>query len=356
MALRDSARSQAGPRPAADDNDDILAISDLHVEFRRGGQRTPAVRGLSVSLQAGRIVGVAGESGSGKTASALAAMGLLPDGTHVTGSIRYRGTELLGMPERLLRQCRGRDIAMIFQETATALNPVIRVGQQLTMATRAHFGGSRAQALDRVRAALADVQLRDADRVLRSYPHELSGGMCQRVIIAMALSCGSKVLLADEPTTALDVSVQEEILELIRGLVAERQLAVMMISHDLAVLAELCDELIVMYQGEVVETAAADVALRAPAHPYTKALLDCLPRLHGDRAALPEIAQRPDLPGGCRFRSRCDFASDACREHPDLAPLGGRGDGGRQVRCWHSDQVLAASRPAGDQAEGQVHA
>jgi oligopeptide/dipeptide ABC transporter ATP-binding protein len=354
MAPDDSARTRDRDE-AVTAGEELLAISDLAVEFRRGGMRTAAVRGLSVSLRAGTIVGVAGESGSGKTASALAAMGLLPDGTRVAGSIRYRGTELLGLPEKQLRNYRGRHMAMIFQETATALNPVIRVGPQLMMATRAHFGGNRAQAAGRVRQALADVRLTDTERVLGSYPHELSGGMCQRVIIAMALTCGSRVLLADEPTTALDVSVQQEILDLIRGLVAERQLAVMMISHDLAVLAELCDELIVMYKGEVVETAAADVALRAPAHPYTKALLDCLPRLHGAGGELPEIPQRPDPPGGCRFATRCDFATDACREHPRLAPAGEPGSG-RLARCWHSDLVLAASGAPADPAGGPVHA
>lgn len=321
--------------------EEMLQIDDLHVEFRRGTVRTEAVRGLGVSLRAGRILGVAGESGSGKTASALAAMGLLPTGTKVKGSIKFRGRELIGMSEKEWRRLRGRDVAMIFQETATALNPVIRVGSQLSMATRAHLQGSKQDVEERVLSALADVRLHDTDRVLRSYPHELSGGMCQRVIIAMALSCGSKVLLADEPTTALDVSVQEEILQLIQGLVVERQLAVMMISHDLAVLAEICDDLVIMYRGEVVESGAADAVLRAPAHPYTRALLECLPKLHGEGSALPELAQYErdaGIEGGCRFRGRCPWAAEVCTRHPALGPVAGME--GRSTRCWRSADLL----------------
>ncbi len=335
---------QSGPElGSVGGGEELLTIDELGVQFRRGAIRTDAVRGISLSLRAGRVLGVAGESGSGKTASALAAMGLLPEGTVVTGSIRYRGTELLAMKERKLRQYRGRHISMIFQETSTALNPVLRVGQQLTMATRAHVKGDRKEVQQRVQAALADVRLADTERVMRSYPHELSGGMAQRVVIAMALSCGAKVLLADEPTTALDVSVQEEILELIRGLVAERQLATMLISHDLAVLAELCDDLVVMYNGEVVERGPTASILAAPSHPYTQGLLACLPRLHGEKVLLPEISARKgvlDSGAGCRFRPRCAWGVDRCAEHPDLTPVPGARD--RMARCWRSDDVLAS--------------
>jgi peptide/nickel transport system ATP-binding protein len=318
-----------------------LVVEELEVEFRRGGVR--AVRGLSLTLSGGRIVGVAGESGSGKSASALAIMGLLPSGTRVAGSIRYEGRELLGLPEQELRRVRGRDIAMIFQETGTALNPVLRVGDQMTMAVRAHSADDDVR--ERVLRGLADVRLPDPERVLRSYPHELSGGMCQRVMIAMALSCGSAVLIADEPTTALDVSVQAEILDLVRGLVKERHLAVMMISHDLAVLSELCDDLVVMYQGEVVETGPVGAVLRAPAHPYTRALLACLPRLHGERAVLPDLPPpdaRPLPDGGCRYRDRCRWRAEVCEDHPALEPRPPFGE----VRCWRAQEVLA-----GDAAE-----
>ncbi|MGH3251752.1 MAG: ABC transporter ATP-binding protein, partial [Trebonia sp.] len=242
------------PQAAPESGEEVLRIDGLEVEFRGG---TTALRGIDLTLRAGRVLGVAGESGCGKTTAALAAMRLLPHDAVVRGSIRYRGTELLALSEKELRRYRGRHLAMIFQETTTALNPVIRVGEQLMMAARTHVRGGKAEARERVIAALADVRLTDAERVMASYPHELSGGMCQRIIIAMALSCGSRVLFADEPTTALDVSVQEEILELIRGLVTRRQLAVLMISHDLAVLAEVCDELAVMYRGEIVESGSA---------------------------------------------------------------------------------------------------
>ena len=331
--------AESEPEPGAE----MLTVAGLGVEFRSGENRTQALRGVGLTLQAGKIHGVAGESGSGKTTTALAAMGLLPHGARVEGSIRYRGTELVGLSERQLRHHRGRDLAMIFQETASALNPVMRIGDQLMMAARAHTRGSAMQARERVRASLADVRLDDAERVMSSYPHELSGGMCQRVIIAMALSCGSEVLFADEPTTALDVSVQDEILELIRGLVVKRHLAVMMISHDLAVLAEVCDDLTVMYQGEVVETGPVEPLLRSPAHPYTRALLDCLPRLFGDQSELPEM--RPARHGsdentGCRFQSRCEWATDACRQAPDL--IAATAERERLSRCWRSQEVLAA--------------
>jgi oligopeptide/dipeptide ABC transporter ATP-binding protein len=336
--------SQAAPEPG----EEMLSIGGLEVEFGAGPTRTTALRGVDLTLRAGRVLGVAGESGCGKTTSALAAMGLLPRDAVVRGSIRYRGTELLALPERELRRYRGHHLAMIFQETTTALNPVIRVGDQLMMAARAHARGGGAGARERVHAALADVRLADSERVMSSYPHELSGGMCQRVVIAMALSCGSRVLFADEPTTALDVSVQEEILKLIRGLVARRHLAVLMISHDLAVLADACDDIAVMYRGEIVEYGSAGTVLASPAHPYTLALLDCLPRLRGRRDTLPELPSAVDGAGtarGCRFRARCRWAVDACRQPPALVPA--RAGQPRLSRCWRSTDVLGT--PAADE-------
>ena len=343
------ALSQAAPEPG----EEMLRIGGLEVEFRAGPARTTALRGVDLTLRAGTVLGVAGESGCGKTTSALAAMGLLPRSAVARGSIRYRGTELLALPEKELRRYRGRHLAMIFQETTTALNPVIRVGDQLMMAARAHGRGGQAEARERVLAALADVRLADSERVMSSYPHELSGGMCQRVVIAMAVSCGSRVLFADEPTTALDVSVQEEILELLRGLVTRRRLAMMMISHDLAVLADVCDDIAVMYRGEIVEYGPAGTVLASPAHPYTRALLDCLPTLRGRRGTLPELPSAPDdagASGGCRFRARCGWAIDACQEPPALSPvLPGQP---RLSRCWRSTDVLGLMA-AGESAGGQ---
>lgn len=338
------------PASSVHEGEEALAIEGLRVVFRRAGVRTEAVRGLSLRLRSGHVLGVAGESGSGKSTAGLAAMGLLPAGTLVTGSIKLRGQEILGLPDRELRALRGREIAMVFQETGTALNPVVRVGDQLMKAARAHHIGTRAELEDQIETALDEVQLRDHHHVLRSYPDELSGGMCQRVVIAMALSCGSKVLLADEPTTALDVSVQHEIIELLAGLVKRDKLAVMLISHDLGVLAEICDELVVMHMGEVVETGPVDVVLSEPAHPYTKALLDCLPQLHGDKAVLPELSQYGDrvtAEGGCRFRHRCPLRAEVCDTHPELMTVaGGTGEGAlHAARCWRSDLLLAAEGP-----------
>ena len=335
-------RTQAGARPdPAGGQDEVLRVTDLRVTFHRGDTQVEAVRGLSLVLHPGRVVGVAGESGSGKSASALAVMGLHPPGTHVTGSISFRGRELVGLSEKQLRSIRGREIAMVFQETGTALNPLLRVADQLELALKAHTTLGKQQRRQRMREALLDVRLDDPDRVLRAYPHELSGGMAQRVVIAMALICGSQVLLADEPTTALDVSVQKEILDLLRVLVSEHDLAVMMISHDLAVLAELCDELVVMYKGECVEIGPARDVLRAPSHPYTRGLLDCLPRLHGERGAtLPEMPPPTGLAStdlGCRFRDRCQWRIDRCEDHPPLEPLG-RSDG-REARCWRAPEL-----------------
>jgi oligopeptide/dipeptide ABC transporter ATP-binding protein len=327
-----------GPRmtrdPAAEQ---LLAVQDLRVEFpaREG---TAAVRGVSLSLRAGRTLGIAGESGSGKTTTALAAMGLLPPKTRVSGSIRTGDRELVGLPEKEYRRVRGKQIAMIFQETSTALNPVLKVGDQLRMATRAHFKGSKEDVEARIISALRSVRLTDYDRVLRSYAHELSGGMCQRIIIAMALSCGSRILLADEPTTALDVSIQEEILALLRTVVAERQLGLMLISHDLAFLADLCDDLVVMYKGEIVEAGSARSVIATPAHPYTRALLDCIPSLHTRRDTLPELRdfEPPGAPG-CAFRHRCEWRADPCLEPPALEAVGETGE--RSARCWRSAEV-----------------
>jgi oligopeptide/dipeptide ABC transporter ATP-binding protein len=321
----------------------LLAVRDLRVEFpARGG--VTALRGVSLSLQAGRTLGVAGESGSGKTTTALAAIGLLPPRTRVTGSIRLGERELVGLREKEYRRVRGRQVAMIFQETSAALNPMLKVGDQLRMATRAHFSGSKQEVQARIVTALESVRLTDYARVLGSYPLELSGGMCQRIMIAMALSCGSRVLLADEPTTALDVSVQEEILALLRTVVAERQLALMLISHDLAFLADLCDDLVVMYKGEIVEAGSAQSVISTPAHPYTRALLDCIPSLHSRRGTLPELREyEAPSADGCGYRHRCPWRADPCLQPPALAAVGASAE--RSARCWRSAEVLSQAAP-----------
>jgi peptide/nickel transport system ATP-binding protein len=362
-------RSQWGrgaePEGSGSETDSLLEVRDLTVDFTNGdGPR--AVQGLSLSLPPGRVIGIAGESGSGKSVSALSMIGLLPRTAQVGGSIRYRGQEMVGASDRRWRTLRGREIAMVFQETTSALNPVVTVDRQLLLAAR-RDGEDKAVVRERIRAALTEVGLTDVDRVLRSYPHELSGGMCQRVVIAMAVSCGSKVLLADEPTTALDVCVQQEVLSVLRTLVARHGVSVVLISHDLGVLAELCQELIVMYRGEVMEQGPTGAILRGPAHPYTAALLSSLPRLDGVATAAlapatAQLSERSD--GGCPFQARCPWRVEQCAAHPELVPLGAAGPTPadvdpaagaevRRVRCWrgaevHHSEMHVAVQPQGD--------
>jgi oligopeptide/dipeptide ABC transporter ATP-binding protein len=340
-------RSQAGRDP-------LLEVSDLTVDFT-GGHGPRAVRGLSLSLPPGRIVGIAGESGSGKSVSALSMIGLLPKTAIVGGSIRYRGQELVGAPDRRWRSLRGREIAMVFQETTSALNPVVTVGRQLLLAAR-RDKEDRSLVAERIRAALTEVGLTDVDRVMRSYPHELSGGMCQRVVIAMAISCGSKVLLADEPTTALDVRVQQEVLTVLRTLVASHGVSLVLISHDLGVLAEACQDLIVMYRGEVMEQGPIGALLRRPASPYTTALLASLPRLDGRSAPLPparSVLSSVRSEGGCSFQPRCSRRADRCAAPPELVPLtvsqpdrDPADSIDRRVRCWMAAEVYDSDRRA----------
>jgi oligopeptide/dipeptide ABC transporter ATP-binding protein len=341
-------RRGAGAERSEVKTDSLLEVRDLTIDFT-GGHGPEAVRGLSLSLPPGRIVGIAGESGSGKSVSALSMIGLLPKTAQVDGSIRYRGQEMVGAPDRRWRSLRGQEIAMVFQETTSALNPVVNVGRQLMLAAR-RDGEDKSAVADRVRAALSEVGLPDVDRVMRSYPHELSGGMCQRVVIAMAVSCGSKVLLADEPTTALDVCVQQEVLTVLRRLVASHGVSLVLISHDLGVLAEVCQDLIVMYRGEVMEQGPIGAILRKPANPYTAALLASLPRLDGSSTAAPPTATSAlsERSGaGCPFRARCSWAVDRCGTDPELTPFAGR-----HVRCWraaevYGDETHAAAAPIG---------
>lgn len=321
----------------------VLEVTNLEIEF--GALRDDsflAVRGIDIALAPGRVLGVAGESGSGKSSLALAIMGLVPRGTAIRGSIRYRDNELVGLPEKELRKIRGSQIALVSQETGAALNPTLKVGQQMRMVLKAHFRLSRDEIESRARKALEDVHLRDVDRVLRSYPSELSGGMCQRVVIAMALACGSHVLLADEPTTALDVTVQREIIRLLRDLVAQRGLALMMISHDLAVLNELCDDLVVMYRGQAVESGPMKDLLASPSHPYTRGLLNAIPRLATRGQDLPTLgtqSDKPVVPHGCEFANRCRWRVDACDQPQDLAQLAGSSNG-RRVRCHRAEEII----------------
>ena len=311
---------------------DTLQVSDLKVRY--GGGSIQVLRGCSFSIAPGEILGLAGESGSGKSTAALAIMGLLPRTAILSGSILLEGQELLGLPDRQMRNIRGRDVAAIFQETTTALNPVVRIGDQLVRAVRTHDKGlSKSDAISRVRESLKRVRLNDPDRVMNTYAGQLSGGMSQRVLIAMALSCGSRLLLADEPTTALDVSVQEEILVLMRSM-ADDGLSILLVSHDLGVLNEITDRLMVLYAGEIVETGQTRDLITAPQHPYTQALLGCVPRMHNTGSVrfteIPERQGGQAFTSGCLFRDRCSRADAACESHPELV------SSGKQLsRCWH---------------------
>ena len=315
----------------------LLDVRDLTIAFPSA---TP-VRNLSFSLAPAETLAIVGESGSGKSLTALALMRLLPGTARiVSGRVRLRDDELLVLPEIEMRRRRGRDIAMIFQEPMTSLNPVLTIGRQITEVLQVHRGLSKAQARREAAELLDLVRIPNPERCLDDHPHRLSGGMRQRVMIAIALACDPDLLIADEPTTALDVTVQAEIIELMRNLCAERGTAILMISHDLGLVANVCRRVGVMYAGRIVEERRSDDIFRAGAHPYTQGLVDSLPRL-GSRAALGRARLREiagvvpaiaDFPAGCRFNPRCALATEICRTTvPETTWL----DAGGLVRCHH---------------------
>ncbi|MFN8723316.1 MAG: ABC transporter ATP-binding protein [Rhodospirillales bacterium] len=325
--------------------DTLLSVEDLRVVFRDAeGRETVAVDDGRFRVARGATVGIVGESGSGKSVTALAIMGLLPrQGATATGRIAFDGLDLLTQPEAVLRDLRGDRIAMIFQEPMTSLNPSFRVGDQIVEAIRRHRGGTAAAARARALEMLRRVRIPAPERRIDDYPHRLSGGMRQRVMIAMALACDPQLLIADEPTTALDVTIQAQILHLLRRLREETGAAVVMITHDLGVVAETCDEVVVMYAGQVVETAPVAAIFRAPQHPYTVGLLGALPRIdrRAERlAVIPGTVPAPsDVPSGCRFAPRCPFRVDRCAEPPPLVEV----TPGQSSRCWRAPlESLAA--------------
>jgi peptide/nickel transport system ATP-binding protein len=318
----------------------VLELRDLSVWFRTLHGELQAVRGATLEVGAGEIVGLVGESGSGKSVTALAVMGLLPHGTsRVTGSARVNGHELLSLTEEELSKRRGCDVGMIFQEPMTALDPVFRVGDQVAETIRAHERVTRRAALRRAEAILDQVGIPDARSRAAAYPHQLSGGMRQRVMIAISIVSRPAVLIADEPTTALDVTIQAQILELLRDLSREHGTAILLITHDLGVVAEVCARMYTMYAGEIVEACTVDEALTDPRHPYTSGLIRSIPRRDDRRSTLYSIPGRvPSLatmPAGCRFEPRCDFAIPAmCSAAQVLEPVQGR-----WVRCCRHDQL-----------------
>ncbi|MBX7431830.1 ABC transporter ATP-binding protein [Mycobacterium sp. Y57] len=323
----------------------LLDVEDLHVDFATDDGVVHAVDGVSFSLSPGEVLAIVGESGCGKSVTAQTLTGLTrAPNTTVAGSVRYRGRELTTLPEDELRHVRGAEIAMVFQDPMSSLNPVYRVGDQIAEMIRAHRDVSAKQARARAVELLESVGIPHPEARVRSYPHEFSGGMRQRVMIAMALALEPSVLIADEPTTALDVTVQAQILQLMADLNRERDLAVVLITHDLGVVAEIADRVLVMYAGQIVEDGTLDDIFYASHHPYTWGLLGSLARLDLPRAdRLVQIAgQPPSLlhpPSGCRFAARCDFRFDRCAEPPVLT-----GPGAHRDRCWLDDDQKARVR------------
>ncbi len=325
----------------------MLQVQDLSIAFRTAAGPLPVTRGVSFSIAPGERLGVVGESGCGKTVTGLSILRLLPARTtQITGRILFEGRDLVQIPETQMRAIRGRDLAMIFQEPMTALDPVFTIGAQIGEAWRTHFGGTRAEARERTIDALARVGIPLPARRHDEYPHQLSGGMRQRVMIAMALICEPKLLIADEPTTALDVTVQAQITDLLLDLSERAGTALMFITHDLGVVAEVCTRMLTMYAGEVVEDAPVDDALVRPRHPYTSGLLRSLPRLAARRQQLPSIPGRVPtpamMPPGCRFRERCAYAAEGCEREQALVDAGAN----RKVRCHRAGALELAGAVA----------
>jgi oligopeptide/dipeptide ABC transporter ATP-binding protein len=343
--LAPDASARAGAEP-------ILEIDDLKTYFYTRDGVVRAVDGVSYSLAKGETLGVVGESGCGKSITALSVLRLVPTppGRIVGGAIRFQGEDLLTRSEAGMRALRGNDISMIFQEPMTSLNPVLTIGRQIAETLTLHQGLSRRGALARAVEMLTLVRIPEAERRIRQYPHQLSGGMRQRVMIAMALSCNPKVLIADEPTTALDVTIQAQILNLMQELKEKLGTAVILITHDLGVVAETAQRVVVMYAGRKVEEASVEDLFAAPLHPYTRGLMASVPRLGAAlddrRHRLAEIpGMVPSLRGtlqGCSFAPRCRFATERCRtDRPELEPA----RPAHTVACWNWQAVLADGAP-----------
>jgi oligopeptide/dipeptide ABC transporter ATP-binding protein len=324
----------------------LLEVRALHTEFRTGAGLVRAVDGISYTVEHGETVAIVGESGSGKSVSALSILRLIPNppGLITAGEILFDGKDLRTLAETEMREIRGRDIGMVFQEPMTSLNPVLTIGRQITESLEQHQGADRATADRRAIELLEMVGIADPARRLRQYPHQLSGGMRQRVMIAVALACNPKLIIADEPTTALDVTIQAQILELMKTLARRFNVAQIIITHNLGVVARYAARVNVMYAGRIVESGSADAIYHAPRHPYTMALLRSVPRLDQPRRARldPVDGQPPDLTrldAGCAFRPRCRFAVERCgREQPTLEQV----ESGHLAACFRSAERLAS--------------
>jgi peptide/nickel transport system ATP-binding protein len=321
----------------------LLQVENLKIEFRTSRGTLEALSGISFDVMPGQVFGLVGETGCGKTVTGLSVLRLIPKPGRITsGRIRFRGDNLLLKSEKEMQQIRGGQIAMIFQDPSSSLNPVFTVGSQIMRVIRQHQGRNHGPVRQQAMAALESVGLPDVQRLMNSYPHELSGGMQQRVMIAMALSCQPSLLIGDEPTTALDVTIKAQILGLLKDLRTRYNLAILLITHDLGVVAETCDRLAVLYAGHVVETASTREIFAKPLHPYTRGLMHAIPRRDSRGKPLTAIGGTvPSNPGtlvGCPFESRCDVALDRCRiERPPLM----QADNDHANACWLPQQAEA---------------
>jgi peptide/nickel transport system ATP-binding protein len=312
----------------------LLDIKGLKTYFYTDEGVVAAVDGVDLNIREGETVGIVGESGSGKSVTSLTAMRLTP-GKVVEGSISFEGKDILSMSEEQMREIRGNQMAMIFQEPMTSLNPVFTIGDQIGEVVRIHLNYSKAQARERAIEMLKLVGIPRPEQIVDEYPHRLSGGMRQRVMIAMAMACNPKLLIADEPTTALDVTIQAQILDLMRELKSTKGTAILMITHDLGVVAEMCDRVVVMYDGKVVEESDVVTLFTNPKHPYTQGLMKSMPTLESEEKRLYSIKGSVPAQGnlriGCSFAPRCEFAMDVCSTHsPQLEEI----ESGHLSRCW----------------------
>ena len=325
--------------------DPVLAIQDLVVDFRTEDGVVHAVDGVSYELYPGEILGIVGESGSGKSVSTLALLGLIPmpPGRIVSGTAMFKGRDLLRLKKRELRKVRGNEVAMVFQDPMTSLNPVLTVGRQLGEAITTHFPNEKDAAVkQRVIELLELVGVPNPETRYTQYPHEFSGGMRQRAMIAMGIANSPSLLIADEPTTALDVTIQAQVLEVLKRVQEETDAATILITHDLGIVAEMCDRVLVMYAGHIVESGKVEDIFRAPRHPYTIGLMNSLPKLTGDEEWLEPITGAPpsliNLPSGCPFHPRCFLARERCKQEvPPLKPVEGSG---HESACHFSEELI----------------
>jgi oligopeptide/dipeptide ABC transporter ATP-binding protein len=327
----------------------VLEVQDLHVQIATRRGIVHAVDGVSIEVPRGEAVGLVGESGSGKSMTLRAILGVLPGEARITsGQVLLDGTDLVPLPTSALNRIRGPKLAMIFQEPMSALNPVMRVGWQIAEGPQVHLGLSRSKSAARAVELMRRVGIPDPERRFRAYPHEFSGGMRQRVMIAIALSCDPEVILCDEPTTALDVTIQDQILRLLARLCRESGVSLVFVTHDLPVVAQLCQHLAVMYGGQIVERGPVGDVFSKPQHPYTLGLLRSAPDVDDPRDSLVPIPGSPPSlispPAGCRFHPRCQFVQDDCREQPPpLRPL----PGGRATACLHYERIAESLEAEG---------